>query len=213
MIGPAMITLRAARRHRTTRSRAASFRACAIPALLFAALLCHSIAPAQAASDRPAAFMRHVSKQLIAASRTRSPHVLASVIRRYGDIPDIGLYSLGSYRSKLPSSRRGSYYDGVARFLARYFLDQARNYPIAKVDIHAPSKPADWGHKVDSRVTLANGSSYNVRWLVVPRGKGFKVRDLSILGFWMTPFQKRLFENYISDNGGNVNALLAALGG
>ena len=32
----------------------------------------------------------------------------------------------------------------------------------------------------------------------------FKVRDVSILGFWMTPFQKRLFENYIEEHGGRI---------
>jgi len=170
-------------------------------------------ATARAAGDRPASFLRHVSKELIAASKTRSPHILAAVIRRYGDVPDIGLYSLGEYRKKLPSNRRGSYYDGVARFMARYFLDQAKQYPIVKVDVYTPSRPADWGHKIDSKITLQSGSTYNIRWLVVPRGKGFKIRDVSILGFWMTPFQKRLFEGYIDDNGGKVSALLAALGG
>ncbi len=165
------------------------------------------------ATDRPAQFMRTVAKQLVSASRSGSPHILAGVIRRYADVPDIGLYSLGSYMKSLPKARRPSYYDGVARFMARYFMAQAKSYPVAKIDIFAPSKPADWGYKVDSRISLTNGDTYTIRWLVVRRGQSFKVRDVSILGFWMTPFQRKLFEGYIDDKGGNVHALLAVLGG
>ena len=32
-----------------------------------------------------------------------------------------------------------------------------------------------------------------------------------VLGFWMTPFLKTLFEDYITKNGGNPRALTAAL--
>jgi phospholipid transport system substrate-binding protein len=32
-----------------------------------------------------------------------------------------------------------------------------------------------------------------------------------VLGFWMTPFLKKLFEDYIAQNGGNPSALVAAL--
>jgi phospholipid transport system substrate-binding protein len=32
-----------------------------------------------------------------------------------------------------------------------------------------------------------------------------------VVGFWMTPFLKKLFEDYIAENGGNPSALVAAL--
>ncbi len=165
-----------------------------------------------AASDRPAAYVRTVAKEIMAAVRSGSPYTMANVIRRHGDLPDISLYSLGSYRKGLPRSRRTSFYDGVARFMARYFIAQSKMYAVAKIDVLTPSARADWGYKVDSRFTLRNGSTYTVRWLIVPRGKGYKIRDASLLGFWLTPFQKRLFEDYISEHGGKVTALLAVLG-
>ena len=174
--------------------------------------------PVRAASDRPAQFMNAVAKQLVAAMRSGSPHMLAGVIRSYADMPDIGLYSLGSYMNRLPKARRRSYYDGVARFMARYFMAQAKTYPPAKIEILPPSRRAQWGYKVNSRITLTNGDTHAVRWLVVQRGKGFKVRDVAVsvplLGYQsMTPLQRKLFERYIDEKGGNVNALLAALGG
>ena len=162
-------------------------------------------------ADKPADFMKSVASQLAEAARSGSPDRMADVIRRYSDLPDIGLFSLGEYRKNLPSGRRTSYYDGIARFMARYFIGQAAQYPVANFEMYSPSSKADWGYKVDSKVTLRNGATYRLRWLVVPRGGTFKVRDVSILGFWMTPFQRDLFENYIRDNGG-VTALLTALG-
>ena len=54
---------------------------------------------------------------------------------------------------------------------------------------------------------LADGSAYDVRWLLARHGTGFKVRDAMVLGFWMTPFLKKLFEDYIAQNGGNPRAL------
>lgn len=165
-----------------------------------------------AAADRPTQFMRQVAKELVAAADAGSTQALARVIRRHGDVPDIGLYSLGDYMERLPDHRRSAYYDGVARFMARYFLGQAKEYPVDKVEVFGPSVPGDWGHEVKSTITLKTGETHNVRWLVVPRGQGYKVRDVRIMGFWMTPFQRRLFENYIEENGGSVKALLAALG-
>jgi phospholipid transport system substrate-binding protein len=67
------------------------------------------------------------------------------------------------------------------------------------------------GVEVDSRLTLRNGDTYDIRWLLVRRGQGFKVRDAQVLGFWMSPFLKTLFENYIAENGGSPRALVMAL--
>ena len=58
---------------------------------------------------------------------------------------------------------------------------------------------------------MKTGETYDVRWLVVRRGDGFKVRDAQVMGFWSSPFLKNLFENYISENGGNPKALVVAL--
>ncbi len=39
-----------------------------------------------------------------------------------------------------------------------------------------------------------------------------QVRDAQALGYWLTPFQRKLFRSYIEKHGGDVNALLYALG-
>lgn len=181
------------------------------------ALALYLAAPGAARADRAAAFTKQAGMQLVAAARSRSYVTLTEVIRRYSDLPDIGLFSLGSYRKSLPSSRRNSYYDGVARFMARYFIGQAGQFPVARFQVYTQSNKVSWGYEVDSVVTLTSGEKHRLRWHIVPRRGGFKVRDVSIVGVWLTPIsmvgqQRDLFESYIRDNGGRVTALLSALG-
>jgi phospholipid transport system substrate-binding protein len=169
-------------------------------------------APAPAAAADPAVvFMAQVGKELMAAARTRSPGVMASVIQRYGDVSHIGLFSLGSYRNQLSAADRTTYYGGMVRFIARYAASEAPKYPVAKVEWSNQSIRGSNGVMVDSTITLGDGSTYEVRWLLSQYGSTFKVRDAMVVGFWMTPFLKKLFEDYIAQNGGNPRALLAAL--
>ena len=187
------------------------------PTIGFCLLVLVVAFPGVACADKPAAFMKQAGLQLVAAARSRSHETLADVIRLYSDLPDIGLFSLGNYRKQLPSRRRSAYYDGVARFMARYFIGQAKQYPVAKFQVYTQSGKLQWGYEVDSVVTLTSGVTHTLRWHVVPRQGGYKVRDVSIVGVWITPIsmigqQKDLFEGYIRNNGGKITALLAALG-
>lgn len=166
--------------------------------------------PTQAA-DPAVVYMAGVGRELMAAARSRSPSMMAQVIQKHGDIAYIGLYALGSYRPKLSSADKPEFYAGTTRFMARYAANEAPKYPIAKVEWVNESVRGGSGIMVDSTVTLRDGSTYDVRWLVSKSGGSYKVRDAMVYGFWMTPFLKKMFEDYVSENGGNVRALTAAL--
>jgi phospholipid transport system substrate-binding protein len=169
-------------------------------------------APRPAAAADPAVkFMAQVGRELMAAARTRSPGVMASVIQRHGDVSYIGLYSLGSYRAQLSVADRVTYYGGMVRFISRYAATEAPKYPIARVEWSDQSIRGANGIMVDSKVVLEDGGEYEVRWLLSKVGDSYKVRDAMVVGFWMTPFLKKLFEDYIAQNGGNPSALVAAL--
>ena len=76
-------------------------------------------APARAA-DPAVIFMAQVGKELMAAARTRSAGAMAGAVERHADLTQIGLYSLGEYRARLPEVERPSYFTGMARFIGRY---------------------------------------------------------------------------------------------
>jgi phospholipid transport system substrate-binding protein len=167
--------------------------------------------PRAAPADPAVKFMAQVGRELMAAARTRSPGVMAGVIQRYGDVSYIGLYSLGSYRHLLSAEERTTYYGGMVRFISRYAASEAPKYPVARVEWSDQSVRGANGLMVDSKVILEDGSVYEVRWLLVKYGQTYKVRDAMVVGFWMTPFLKKLFEDYIAENGGHPRALVAAL--
>jgi phospholipid transport system substrate-binding protein len=179
-------------------------------ASLLAVALAMVVPPRAAAADPAVQFMQKVGRELLTASRSRSPDVLASVVQRYGDVGYIANYALGSYRGKLAPEDRTGYTNGMVRFIGRYAAQQAPKYPVARYEILS-SLQGGSGIMVDSRIHMHDGSTYEVRWLLAKYGSTYRVRDAMVFGFWMTPFLKQLFENYIVENGGNVKALVAVL--
>jgi ABC-type transporter MlaC component len=167
-------------------------------------------APARAA-DPAVIFMAQVGKDLMAAARMRSAGAMAGAVERHADLTQIGLYSLGEYRARLPEVERPGYFTGMARFIGRYAAAESPKYQVARVEWANQSVRSGSGVMVDSRIIMADGSGYDVRWALTRYGGSFKVRDAMVLGFWMTPFLKSLFEDYIAKNGGNPRALAAAL--
>ena len=164
-----------------------------------------------ARAESPAGYMKRVGNELLAASRSGSAAQFAMVLNSNADIPSIGLSALGDYARSLPKNDRPVYFNGMINFIARYASKEASKYPVARFVVTAQSKNDARGTYVDSRVTLADGSAYDVRWLVVKRGQTYKVRDAQVIGFWMTSFLDNLFQSFISDNGGNPKALVVAL--
>jgi phospholipid transport system substrate-binding protein len=165
----------------------------------------------RAAADPAVQFMERVSRELQAAARSRSPQAMQSAVSRYGDNQAIGLYALGDYRPKLEAGDRESYISGMVRFIGRYAATEAPKYPVASVTFAPEARKAKYGITVDSKITLQNGTTYDVAWLLVKYGNNYRIRDAQAVGFWMTPFLKKLFEDYIAQNGSSVKALVQVL--
>ena len=185
------------------------------PALGLAALLVSALtlvlSTNSARAETPSAYMQRVANELIAASRDGSDGAFATVLRSHADVPSIGLSALGSYSATLPKTDRPAYYNGMINWIARYASQEAPKYPVAKAIMIGQSTETAGGAYVDSRVTLKNGDVYEVRWRLVRRGSAFKVREAEYLGFGMTSALNKLFQDYISDNGGNPRTLVIAL--
>jgi phospholipid transport system substrate-binding protein len=174
-------------------------------------LLALGLMPTPAAADPAVQFVQRMANELHVAARSRSPQLISSVIQRYGDVSHIGSYSLGTYRAQLTATDRQPYLTGIVRFLGRYAASEAPKYQVASYQILSPSMQGANGLMVDSKITLKDGTTYEVRWLLSRYGNTYRVRDAMVFGFWMTPFLKKLFENYVGENGGNVKALVAVL--
>ncbi|MEQ1650529.1 MAG: ABC transporter substrate-binding protein [Hyphomicrobiaceae bacterium] len=163
------------------------------------------------ASDPAVAFMNRFAKDTMAAARTRSPATMQTVVSRYADTGPIGLYALGDYRNRLEPNDREPYISGMTRFIGRYAATEAPKYPVADVKFAPEARKAKYGLTVDSTITLQDGSKYEVSWLVSKYGTSYRVRDAQVMSFWMSPFLKKLFEDYVAQNNGSVKALVQVL--
>jgi ABC-type transporter MlaC component len=88
---------------------------------------------------------------------------------------------------------------------------EAPKYPIADVKFAPEARKAKYGLTVDSTITLQDGSKYEVSWLVSKYGTSYRVRDAQVMSIWMSPFLKKLFEDYVAQNNGSVKALVQVL--
>ena len=74
----------------------------------------------------------------------------------------------------------------MINFIAKYAAKTSPQYPVASATVTGQGPGDAGGTNVDSRITLRSGDGYDVRWLVVKSGSGYKVRDAQVVGFWMT---------------------------
>ena len=196
--------------HLLVASRPHLFTLTACIALALSAVLYFGVSAAEAKSPA-ASYMERVAVELVKAGRTSSRSAFYQSIVRYADTRHIGTYSLGIYLPNLKNTRKKAYYDGVRRFVARYFAAQSRKYHVSRVEIQPNERKSGRSILVDSKIHLSSGTTYKVVWKLRKAGKGFQIQDARILGFWLTPFLRSAFVNYVKKNGGDVEKLIVAL--
>lgn len=181
----------------------------ALAALLALPLLWCAVEPARA--EHPTAYMQRVANELIAAQRLGGGQAFAAVLRRHADVPWLGTSALGNYAPRLSVAERPNYYNGLIKFISNYAAKEAPKYPAKRAMVMSATEEGGKGLYVDTVLELESGDTYDIRWWLTRQGTTFKVRDAQVVGFWMSPFLKNLFETYISENGGNPQALIVAL--
>lgn len=170
------------------------------------------VAPGVAQAEHPSmVFMRRVAKDMLNAHRQGTVASFKRAIQRHADVAGIGDYSLGQYLPKLSGAQRDRYYSGVANFMARYFADQSREYPIAKYVLGEATVVEGKNVQVSSKVFLLSGQTYTVVWRLGWQGGRYRVTDVKVLGFSLTYLQRGIFTSYLSKRGGDVNQLIKAL--
>ncbi len=156
-------------------------------------------------------YLQSISGDLFAAARAGTSSSFLRAINRHADLPKIAEYSLGDYSESLQSENDARYRRGVAAFMSRYFSSQVEVYKVERAVITGERPYGEGDTLVKSKLYLETGAVYNVHWLLSPRGRSFKVRDLRVAGFWLSYFQKRMFERFLASHDGDITALIAAL--
>ena len=180
---------------------------------LLAGLVTAFASPAVAADHPSVVYMKQVARDMLAAHRQGTVAAFLRVVQRHADVAEIAQYALGKYSDNLQSAQRVRYQKGVATYLARYFALTSRDYTIAKYELGEATVDKNKDVLITSKVFLMTGQTYKVSWKLVWRGGRYKVRDASVLGFWLTNFQRKDFTDYLAKRNGNINQLITALYG
>ncbi len=174
------------------------------------AILAVAAAGPAVAADPAMDFMRLAAKDLLHANRQGTLASFKSALQKHAAIPDIALYSLGRYKTKLPEEQRSRYYGGVVTFMARYFADQSRDYRVAKYELGNAFANGE-EVQVSSKVFLLSGQTYTVNWQVAKREGKYKIVDVKVLGFSLVYLQRNLFTAFLAKRNGDVTQLVGAL--
>jgi phospholipid transport system substrate-binding protein len=179
---------------------------------LFAGLAWFAAARTAEAGDHPSVvYLRQVAKDMLAAHRQGTVSAFLRAIQRHADLPGIGRYVLGNYASKLPASQTARYNRGVANYMALFFANGSRDYTVAKYEIGEATVDSDKNVLVTSTVYLMTGQSYTATWKLVWQNGAYKVRDVKVLGFWMTNQQKSDFVSFLGKPNNNISKLIEIL--
>jgi ABC-type transporter MlaC component len=180
--------------------------------IFFAGLAWAAAASTAEAADHPSVvYMRQVAKDMLAAHRQGTISAFLRAIQRHADVRGIGTYVLGSYANKVPSSQTARYNKGVANYMALFFANGSRDYTIAKYEIGEATVDDDKSVLVETTVYLMTGRSYTATWKLVWVGGSYKVRDVRVLGFWMTNQQRSDFISFLGKPDHSMNQLIDIL--
>lgn len=167
--------------------------------------------PARAIEGPVLSFMNQIADSVISANHKKSKNELEKIIRENVDVEQVGNYSLGSYIQKLSDDDVTDYYDGVVNFMSRYAATKSEYYQVSDVVFYKPRFKGKNEIIIKSKIKMASGQKYSVKWKVIRENGQYKLRDASVYGFWVMPFQRRLFRSYLRENNYDVNALLLVL--
>ena len=120
------------------------------------------------------------------------------------DVRFLGLVLAGAQDEPLEPSE-GRHPDG------RALVERVAQRPPDRADEHADQTVLAIERLLIGALRRQEGGALRAEARIVRRGNAYKVREAEIIGFEMTTFLNTLFQNYISENGGNPRTLVIAL--
>ena len=162
-------------------------------------------APHTAEACSNSALISKAGASFLSAARARSASAFSSALNRYVDIGSVAALALGKHRKRASAAQRkqitrltGGY---IARNLAQFSGKfKARSLKIVRCK----------GSTVETRLVRLNGGVPQRLLWRVSRGK---ITDVNVQNIWLGQLLKSNYHSIIRRGGGDVNALIAKLGG
>ena len=166
--------------------------------VLFIATLVFA-SPLHAADCAAGGMVQDAADAFAKASRKHSANAFAASAARFADMRGLAMFALGPYRSQLPAAMESKYVSLAKIFMGRFMAQNA-------------------GRIGDSALTIVSCNTQLVSARMGGNTISFKlagnrIADVTVSGFSIAHAMREKFVGIISDNGGDVKALIKYLEG
>ncbi len=162
-------------------------------------------APNTASACANSGVVARAGATFIKAARSRSTAAFSSALNRYVDIGKVSMVALGRHRNKATSSQRGQIKRLTGRYVARNLAQFSGKFKAQSLKVVRCK-----GSIVETKLQRLNGG---VPQKLLWRVRGGKITDLNVQNIWLAQLLKSNYQSIIRKGGGDVNFLIAKLGG
>lgn len=174
---------------------------------------------AQAADDGPGAFVSRLGERTIAklTDASLSPSVredqFRDLLKEGFAVKTIGQFVLGKYRRSATKETVAEFISVFEEYVVSLYARQFKHYSGQKFLVENVAATSRSGDSMVMTKIFPSGNSepLRVNFQVRNFGDTFKILDVRVEGVSMVLAQRDEFTSYISTNGGQVDALIAAL--
>ena len=138
---------------------------------------------------------------------------LTKIAKDSSDIDGIGLYMLGKHRKKLNEEQKNEYKEIFRTYFLKYFSNTLVEYKEARIVVISEEVKNEKYTIVNSKLlATSNRPEISIDWRVYTKDTTKPlIRDLVIEGVSLARAQKEEFNSIITNNNGDVNALIKNL--
>ena len=171
--------------------------------------------PCATASQDASTFITDIGTRGIQALRPdiASPERLVrfrQLLQEAFDLPGIGLFALGRYRSNTTPQEQQEFFRLYPDFTVRAFSNRLSEYGGGSFRVIS-TRPFGTEIVVNSEIVRGNGSRVPVDWYLTDNGGQYRITDVTVGGVSMKTALREQFASWIESNGGRPSALLAVL--
>lgn len=134
----------------------------------------------------------------------------ASLLGRHVNLSNIATSALGTFRNKLPPKDKGKFNDLVTNYAAALFVWYVDKFKGADFEVDSVVQQGNFT-VVKSKIVKSKLSNEQIVWYLSPRGNGFQVVDLSILGVRLSVAMRDAFSRELKKSKGDFSSLYAFL--
>jgi phospholipid transport system substrate-binding protein len=162
------------------------------------------------ASGDAKGYVRDLGKDVLdlANSNTRGKPLRAkfvSLLSRHVNLRTIAGSALGTFRSKLPPGDKDKFNDLVTTYAAALFVWYIDKFKGGDIVVDAVVQQGDF------TIVKSKLSGEQVVWYLTPKGSGYQVVDLSLLGVRLSVAMRDAFSKELKRSNGDFNGLYAFL--